>query len=238
MRYQAPRRSSDGFTLIELMVALLISVFLLGGLMAINQSNRGAFTMQANLVQQTDEQRFAMTMLTEVVQSAGYFDNPATNTATAVFPIVGVWVNSGQIIFGTSGTKGASDTLSTRFFANSASPLLLCDGTAPTTVADSGWEMQLSVSAAGQLLCSITGGAPIALVDNVQNMSILYGVHANPATLNGSIDSYLTAAQMSANDWMNVLSVRVVLSFRNTAPGAGQPPQIQMARSIAVMARC
>ena len=114
MRYQAPRRSSDGFTLIELMVALLISVFLLGGLMAINQSNRGAFTMQANLVQQTDEQRFAMTMLTEVVQSAGYFDNPATNTATAVFPIVGVWVNSGQIIFGTSGTKGASDTLSTR----------------------------------------------------------------------------------------------------------------------------
>ena len=63
-----------GFTLIEILVALFVGLFLLGGLFTILQTTRRTSSNQTGLTQLQDEQRMAMSMLNDVVQNAGYFD--------------------------------------------------------------------------------------------------------------------------------------------------------------------
>ena len=72
-----------GFTLIEILIALLIGLFLLGALLTIVQANRTVFGNQNKLAQLQDGERMAMTMMADVIQSAGYFPDPTTNTLTA-----------------------------------------------------------------------------------------------------------------------------------------------------------
>ena len=68
-------RGSSGFTLIELSVAVLIGLFLLAGLLTLVQDMRRTFgTRTASQLQ--DSQRLAMTLITDVVQSAGYYPDP------------------------------------------------------------------------------------------------------------------------------------------------------------------
>ena len=51
-----------GFTLVEVLVALLIGLFLLAGLFVILQNTRRTSTSQTGLSQLQDEQRMAMSM--------------------------------------------------------------------------------------------------------------------------------------------------------------------------------
>ena len=70
----------QGFTLIEILIALLIGVFLLGALLTIVQANRRVYGDQSQLAQLQDSERMAMTLMTDVIQMAGYFPNPTQNT--------------------------------------------------------------------------------------------------------------------------------------------------------------
>src|SRR5277367_5253521 len=79
--------SQRGFTLVEMMVAITISVFLAGGLLMMVQSTRDAFGNQQLLAQLQDNQRLVMTFMAEVVESTGYFPDPVHNTSIGVFPI-------------------------------------------------------------------------------------------------------------------------------------------------------
>jgi len=74
MTYPSNRRRAQrqsGFTMVELMVALLIGLFLMGGLMTLLQNNRKAFSSQSLLGQLQDSERLAMTMMTGVIQQSG-----------------------------------------------------------------------------------------------------------------------------------------------------------------------
>ena len=57
-----------GFTLIEILIALLIGIFLLGALLTIVQANRTVFGNQNKLSQLQDSERMAMTMITDVIR--------------------------------------------------------------------------------------------------------------------------------------------------------------------------
>src|ERR1700722_20229317 len=70
-----------GFTMVELMVALLIGLFLLGGLLTLVQDNRRTFSSQSQMAQLQDSERLAMSMMTDVIQQAGYFPDPTNNSA-------------------------------------------------------------------------------------------------------------------------------------------------------------
>ncbi len=60
-----PARDARGFTLVELMVTVAIALFLLGGLLTIVQTVRRANMSQQALAQLQDEQRFALTVITD-----------------------------------------------------------------------------------------------------------------------------------------------------------------------------
>ena len=60
-----------GFTLIELMIALLIALFLIGGLLTLVQAMKSTSISQSGMSQLQDNERMAMTLMTDVIQSTG-----------------------------------------------------------------------------------------------------------------------------------------------------------------------
>jgi type IV pilus assembly protein PilW len=239
------RRGAAGFTLVELMVTVAIALFLLGGLLTVVQNVRQSYGNQQALAQLQDRQRFAMTVLTDVIQAGGYFPDPKTYTANDALPTTAPNFVAGQAFWGQNSNTAAGDSISVRYMTAQNDQVILCDGSTNTTNPFHTYTSVFSVVPGGaavqggQLKCQLdTNAQPVALVNGVQSMSVLYGVKRT-LTNDYNVDLYLTAAQMQLADWPNISSVRVKLFFTN--PLAGQPGQqlgpIPFERVVAVMAR-
>jgi type IV pilus assembly protein PilW len=236
-----------GYTLIEILVALLISLFLLFGLFTLESGTRQTNANQTALTQLQDEERLAMSLLNDVVQEAGYFPNATANANNFIsFPVTATFANSGanaaQMI---SGTDGATDTLAVQFMSNLNDSIITCAGTTNTAGNGTIYSNVFSVSVSNQLQCSLNGAAPVPLVSGVTNFQVLYGLAtASPSTSN-DVDTYMTATQVSATpaNWLNVTSVRVIITFINplcappTPCQPGQPTTVNFGRTIDLMAR-
>lgn len=236
------RPPARGFTLIELMIALLIGLFLIGGLLTLVGGMKRTSGIQTGLSNLQDNERLAMSLITDVIQSAGYYPNPVVNTSISEFPIAGAYTQAGQSIVGTgAGTAAApGDSITVRYATSGADNVLDCSGNTSTVAATI--VNQFSVDNSGNLQCQLTvNSGPvqvIPLVSGVQNLQILYGVQTNPSAGTSSIDAYLDATQVAAgNYWGNVISVQIDLTFVN--PLFGQPGQtsstVSFRRVIAVM---
>jgi type IV pilus assembly protein PilW len=230
----------SGFTLIELMVAIAVALFLVGGLLVILQNVGRTRNNQALLAQLQDNQRTAMTLITDIVQAAGYFPDPTANTLTGSLPEITVseaTVAAGQSLYGTHVDADPGDTLTARFTMASGDTIINCIGGTNTSGAVARYVNTFSVTG-GRLACSLNGAAASPLVEGIKRMDVRYGVKRNTTDDNNNVDTYLRADQMAAADWGNVSSVKVRLTFDNPLAGqAGQPATIQFTRTIAVMAR-
>jgi len=250
-------RAHQGFTLVELMVALAIALFLLGGLLTIVQNVRQTDINQRSLSQLQDAERFALTVITDVVQAGGYFPDPVAWTPVASLLQTGNW-EAGQALSGTHAVAAPGDTLSVRFRTALNDGVILCDGSTNTAQGlthafTNTFSVQLNANPAlSGLYCQVDnlGASAVApgvrLVAGVVNMKVYYGVKRNFASADYNVDTYLTADQMcsplvnpcGSDDWSNVSSVRVILTFTNPlAAQPGQPPQLQFERVITVMGR-
>jgi|APLak6261669570_1056073.scaffolds.fasta_scaffold00084_7 type IV pilus assembly protein PilW len=107
---QQPLHRQTGMTLVEIMIALLIGAFLLGGVLQIFINTRQSYRMQENLSRLQENGRFAMEFISRDLRMAGYMgcaslgsltpnfiatpqnppnSNPAVNPLTALTAIVG-----------------------------------------------------------------------------------------------------------------------------------------------------
>jgi len=169
----------------------------------------------------------------------------------------GNW-EAGQALSGTHVVAAPGDTLRVRFRTAINDGVILCDGSTNTAQGathafTNTFSVQLNANPAlTGLYCQVDNLGPSAaapgvlLVAGIVNMKIYYGVKRNFAAADYNVDTYLTADQMcspltnpcGSDDWSNVSSVRVILTFTNPLAGqAGQPPQIQFERLIQVMGR-
>lgn len=228
-----------GFTLLEILVAMTIGLFMLGAILTIEQSNKVAFSNQNSLAQLQDGQRMAMTMITDVVQSAGYFPNPhqftiSDLTASGNFAL-------GQSITGSYNALPPGDSVSVRYETSSGDGILNCSGTPNASGGNLIYANTFSVLN-GQLICSLSvnGGAltQYTLVGDgqnivVQNMSVMYGV--NTSGVGNNVDTYLNAGQVT--NWNNVISIVISLTFNNPLFVAGQkqPQLLTIQRAVNVM---
>jgi type IV pilus assembly protein PilW len=249
-RHMAQRQL--GFTMIELMVALLIGLFLMGGLMTLLQNNRKAFSSQSALAQLQDSERLAMSMMTGVIQQAGYFTDPTINSPSTALPAAAAFASgagpaglafaAGQGL--TGATVAGSDVISARYTTGSGDGILNCSGrfNPATSGANATYTNQFGVAQNAQnvwqLGCLREDGTFYPLVNNVTNMVVLYGVNTSGAGNN--VDTYMTAAQVTAaTAWNNVISASVQLTFTNplyvAANPQGQLPTITVQRYIAIM---
>jgi type IV pilus assembly protein PilW len=235
-------RRARGFTLVELMVTVSIALFLLAGLVTIVENTRITYGNQQALAQLQDQQRFAMSLITSVIEAGGYFDNPTGDTQNSALPAVAPW-GSGQAFLGTGNATplpAAGDTISVRFRTAQNDGIINCLGGQNTAFnPDHVYTNTFSIQPVVGLACSLDGAAPVPLVPGVVNMQIYYGVKRfPPLTADYNVDTYVTAANMVNNDYDNVSAVRVILTFTNPLfPQAGQLPTLQFERVVEVMAR-
>jgi len=231
-------RQVHGFTLVELMIAIAVALFLIAGILTLVQSTRSAFATQTALSQFQDNQRLTMTFMAEVIESAGYFPSPNLYTAGAILPPAPnlsptpPWTVTGQSVIGTPG-----DTITVRFGAALNDNVFGCNGAQNLAVAP--FDVFIStffVDAANRLMCTATsaaGTSTVVLVNQVTNLQAVYGVKRNPADTGSCTDTYLRTTQMLPSDWPNVWSVTVTVTFVNPLDNTAAP--VTITRVIAVM---
>lgn len=226
-----------GLSLIELMVAITIALFLLGGMMTMVEGTRRTFGEQNQLSLLQDNERLAMTLITDVVQSAGYFPDPTTFTADSALPVSSPdFPAVGQAINGSTNT---SDTLMVRYATLQGDGVLNCIGASNTTGGTTtpvSYENVFSVSSTTNTLVCTMNGASYDLVSGITGMKVLYGVKTDSSAAGNNIDRYLDASSMASTDWANVMTVRVTLTFVNPiANDPRQPATVSFSRVIGVM---
>ena len=213
----APTCNQRGFTLVELMVAVAIALFLLLGFTVAFINMKQSFNAQDRLALLQDNERLAMTILSNAIQSAGYFPDPVASTAALNLPVVTPYTYAGQGIFGTTGTSGSSDTLVTRFVSIGGDGLMDCLGQSNTGLP--GTKLTLSNSfdvnvTTNDLTCTNSAGTTVPVVSGVKRLSVLYGTG----------DRYLSASSVSAAAlWGNIKTARITISYIN--PNSAMPGQ-------------
>jgi type IV pilus assembly protein PilW len=235
-RYHQFKARGRGFTMIELMVALTIGVFLLGALLTVVQTNHRVFGDQNKLARLQDGERMAVTMVADVIQSAGYFPDPTantlTNTLTAVPPF-----GIGQSLYGTYSAAAPGDQISVRYMTAGGDGILNCSGQSNPTGGPNTLYVNSFQVLNSELVCTMNG-TQYNLVSGVTNLSILYGVKTNAAAPGNSVDTYMNAAQVNAAGlWNSVISALVQLTFTNPmyVANQGQQPTLTIQRVVNVM---
>ena len=239
------RHRQAGFTMIELMVAVAIALFIAAGLTILFLNTHSTFSTQDKFSQLQDSQRLAIIMLTTTTQTAGYFVDPLNNTVDGALPASalassdGTTFMTGQGISGTGSSTGTgSDTLNVRYQTASGDGVMNCLGVSnpPGSGAPVIWVNSFAINASNELTCSVNGGAVVPLVSNVVKMSILYGVDADD---DGNIDSYLNATAISnASLWSNVQTAQFSLSFidpTSSRPGFPVPLPNPWIQTVSLM---
>ena len=229
-----------GFTLVELMVSITIGIFLIGAVLTILQANRTVFGDQNLLAQLQDNERMALSTMSDVIQTAGYFPDPTTNTAGTEFlaaaPFAALQTMTG--LYGGGAAPG--DQLEVRYVTAAGDGILNCSGGSNTTAGPVTYVSVFQVSAAtSQLICTMNG-TQYALASGVTNMTVLYGVQTNLAGATRNVDTYMNASQVTANGaWGNIVSALVALTFTNPLYNVnlpqGQPATITVQRVMNVM---
>ena len=246
------QESQRGFTLIEILIALMLGVFVLAALLSIVQANRTVYGDQSQLAQLQDNERMAMTLMTDVIQSAGYFpisQPPTTTLGTTLTAATGDGqaFASGQALYGTYSATVPGDAIYVRYMTASGDGILNCSGLSNTSGANTLYYNEFYIAPNGQLACNMNGTVYnlVSGVTNstttlgVTNLTILYGVKKNAAALGNDVDTYLNASQMAAADWSNVISVMIELTFTNplykTSGTTTQPATITIQRVVGIM---
>jgi type IV pilus assembly protein PilW len=240
-----------GFNLVELMVAIAVAVFLLIGLFSILQNTRHTNSDQTALAQLQDNERFAMSIITEMVESAGYYTGAPTNTPETQLPVDGAtFPTAGQAISG-GGNNAQGDVLVARFQTALSDGVQSCMGRSNTSNPTQIFKNTFLVNTSNQLICSDANGVTgVALVNNIVSMNIRWGVNSSSTQANSycPADTYYTSATIPAFPslaWSNVCTVEVTLVFVNPMyqpiPGGpitpGQPATVRFVKVISVMSK-
>jgi type IV pilus assembly protein PilW len=248
------RSGAAGFSLVEMMIALAIALFLIAGMVLIFENTKSTYVAETNLGQLEDNERLAMTVIADVIQTAGYFPEPQPATinpqnALPASPDFPAAQNSSNTLANVAaGSNAQGDTVSVRYAAGPTDTIMNCLGQTNTAgvAPQISWDNTLAVDANGYLTCQVWDSSsnktsPAAeLVGGFATgasgpaMSLLYGVDTGTAKNGTCVDSYMTATQVTAGGyWGNVCSVRVTLKFNN--PLDSTKPPITFVRVIALM---
>lgn len=247
-------RRQRGYSLIELSVAILIALFLIGGVLIAEQGVHRTYLDNSGIGQLQDEERFAMSLLTEVVQRAGYYPDPVNNTILTALPAENTTtpqgaaapLQTGQYLFGINSGGTPQDSIFVRYMTASGQSIGFCDGTTNTSGAAHTYTnyLYLSSDSSGYYLnCELEtdtawAASPQKIVTGITNMQILYGVHTTGS--GADADTYMTATDVTAGTyWPDVTAVKIKLTFVNPLykKDPGQSQYVYFTRVISIMSR-
>ena len=236
------KTKQTGFSLFELLIAMMIGLFLLTGIATSFVSSKKASVSRDQLSVLEDNGRLALEIISKTIEHAGY--TPITNASALPENIIS---NTSDIVSGTC-TGGDSNLVNSALFTTSRvtndnaggdsiaiaqygdnNLFIDCGGNElPTTcrVPDFG-----SVSASlpseastiysaffvenNELRCAGSRGSTVqTIATGIENIQYLYGIkNAN----NNSVERYVNATDIN-NQWGSVVSIQVGVLVRSKGP--------------------
>ena len=187
-----------GFSLIELMIAMAIGLFLVAVVGVLFVNSKVTYLAQDASSRVQENSRYAAELFGRQARTAGFHEIrfvPLPATADLFAPAFS-FVFGGTAIAATDGASNAPDAITLSFDATTD-----CLGQAVTTTAIN----QFRINAQRQLECLGNGGAnPGVILDDVEDMQVLFG---QPA---GSNFTYVPAA-LAAMGTVQVVRICLIL---------------------------
>lgn len=188
------RRHQQGLTLVEIMVALTISLLLMAGVIQVFLSNKVSHNLQNGLGRLQENARAAMDVLSRDISMAGYAAIGTTVTAVTANTRDNVTANAELGFTVANGT--ASDLIEVGYSSTTD-----CLGQATGGVAINRYYLDGT-----NLMCLGSGSAtPAIIAEGIENMQILYGEDTDN---DGVANRYINASNIAANP---IVSVRIAL---------------------------
>lgn len=200
--------SQRGFTMIEMLVAMAIGLFLIAGVFQIFVANKQSSRIQNNLSHLQENGRYAIIQIGRTLRMTGFKADPTDTTSFVTGAATG-----------TNGTGlGGSDTLSISFQADGLMPD--CLGTtfpaaSPPTLITNQLYLATDTNGVSNLYCkqttvpaSVPAEVALPLVEDVTDMQITYGVDINNT---GAANYYVDSTAVSAADWSKVVSIHITV---------------------------
>lgn len=230
-------KSQRGFSLIELMIAMVIGLILLLGVSQVFLSSRQTFTTNEAMTKLQENGRFALEFIATSARQAGYL-SPGS-TLPRPFPVEPISCGKGSGASNpcaVNGVAGAADRVSF-----SAEPVLIdgnlrdCAGSivpANSVVINSYFIMPADANNLHpSLACSSYNRTTSAwitqnqrLIDGIESLQVLYGLPSNDSPF--SAGQFVSADRVElVNRWKDVVAVRVAVLANSIDPTTPQPPQ-------------
>jgi type IV pilus assembly protein PilW len=194
-----------GISMIEIMIAMLIGIFLTGGLIQMFITSKNTNKLQDAVSRVQENGRFAVEFITEDVRMADYFMECST-ASKDLLAVTGTDndTTDPNIIDGT-------DTITVRQTTGA------CDSRQTTAVT---YSIRTGANGGPSLYKQINNAAPQELVEGVEQMQILYGVDTDTSAADraeyGVPDYYVPANVVASNtNWDDVLAIKISLLVRS-----------------------
>lgn len=211
---EAVQGRQTGVTLVELMIAMLIGLFLLEGVLYIFQSSKsGARLIEAEATMH-DNALFAIESLNHTIRMTGHndYDN-VTSTYDPSLTYADIAIpggTNGDVIQGSEGASGAPDTIIVYFKGAADGTTLDCLG--GTVAAGTVVRNTFSINANNELECAVGAQPAQPLVSGVTDMQVTWGID-NDA--DGEADQFVSYASLNtatARDRIVALIIQLTLA--------------------------
>jgi type IV pilus assembly protein PilW len=200
----------SGFSLVEIMIALIIGLFLLGGLLQLFSGAQQTYRMQRNLARLQENGRFALDFLAHDVRMTGYWGCMTSSSgdvsgAAGASAVPDTMILQGAFVLTPTGICGSPVNS-----ANSCGAVnCFTDLTSTITYTISTPAVSSTMPNPTITLYRNTNNVPNPLIEGIENMKILYGVDSDG---DGVANYYLPANPLwVAVDWIKVISIRISL---------------------------
>jgi type IV pilus assembly protein PilW len=205
------KRKQVGFSLIELMVAMALGTFIIGGLVSVFIGASRSYTVQQALVEVQSKGRFSTQKLREDIQLAGL--GLESSDTPVRFVIVGGTTDCDNSTYGVLeivfNENGAVNNTIMCYYLNTATDSLMRDQTIAGTAA--------------------TGAQEVTIIDQVEQCDFLFAVDTNGGGVDVVAgDIYQSAATLTAAaspNWEDVVAVRIELVVASNTQRVLDSPQ-------------
>jgi type IV pilus assembly protein PilW len=201
-------RAQRGFTLLELMVAMVLGLMLMAVAIQIFIGNRDINRFNNNLARVQENGRFAFGQIARVVRMTGYQGDSAAAWVLGPMSLVNGGVTP---LAGTDNATSGSDTFTLAYQGAADNFIKDCHGI--DVAAGSVVTNTYALDAGNQLTCavSLNGAAAVTLpvINGVEAMHVLYGLDTNN---DDAANQYVKAGSVA--DMEDVVSMRVSLLLR------------------------